>query len=239
LNVVWKAEIPDPRGADNPTGVWAGYDQQIATWNGSSWAFQEPKADWIAFVSSEQKLYYYDSVEWVRLSAGTDDVVIGLNANNDLHVIGIDHIITDTGISIDPSFTPMSNPSRELVTRAFVEAASGKVDDQTISKIVNKGSFITGTDFSDVLRAWNPSGPNGVIAQGIMYNEGIMYMATSTSGIVSISSGSQYDFSNGVTKDFYLYATKNLLPFNLYIGGDGNTNPSEKYYFDYVNFESY
>jgi hypothetical protein len=47
--------------ATGATGAWAGKDYKIATWNGSSWEFEDVTDGDCAFVTDENIFYYYDA----------------------------------------------------------------------------------------------------------------------------------------------------------------------------------
>jgi len=47
------------------TGAWAGKEEQIATYTGSTWTYETPAADWLVWVTDEAKIYHYDGNDWV------------------------------------------------------------------------------------------------------------------------------------------------------------------------------
>ncbi|RLI52468.1 MAG: hypothetical protein DRO87_13160 [Candidatus Thorarchaeota archaeon] len=46
------------------TGAWAGHEDDIAEWNGSSWEFVSPTAGTALYVEDEELLYLYDGTQW-------------------------------------------------------------------------------------------------------------------------------------------------------------------------------
>lgn len=52
--------------APGATGDWAGHDNDIAEWNGSSWDFYTPEVGWITYVIDEEVDYQFNSSnQWV------------------------------------------------------------------------------------------------------------------------------------------------------------------------------
>jgi hypothetical protein len=64
---------------------------------------------------------------------------------------GIDHIIDDNGISIDDSNTPMTDPHKELATRAFIESRSITADSEIDVTIGPGGDYNNFEEFEDFL----------------------------------------------------------------------------------------
>ena len=96
----------------------------------------------------------------------------------------IDYIIDDDLESIDGSDTPMSDPHRELVTRAFVENSTAKVDDRTIefSQITEKFSYAP-TVRDNMIEVWEDPNPTNLSGNTATYDNG---MISSDSGVVEM-----------------------------------------------------
>ena len=219
-------------------GDFLTHDTEVASWNGVSWDFVSPEEGWVVFNKDDSKLYYFDSVGWEPVSVVGDGTTVESNVDSELTVVGIDHIIDSNGFSIDASLTPMFNPSHELVTRSFVEAALGKVDHQTLEKIVGHGLLSSSSDREDIARVWNPLGPDVIPSYGVAYVNGVTYMPASGNMMFNTTSGSQFDYSGGVGATFYAYSSVELSQYNLRINGDFNTNQGERYYFSPGIFEN-
>lgn len=70
---------------ENPIGVWAGKLNQVAAWQDSAWAFFEPKAGWIAYVSTRDALVVFNGNEWVPVTSAdnTHAPIFGINTTAD------------------------------------------------------------------------------------------------------------------------------------------------------------
>jgi hypothetical protein len=53
-------------------GVWAGHDDEIAEWNGSSWDFTIPLEGYACWVEDENRLYVYNGSAWVLFGSTLD-----------------------------------------------------------------------------------------------------------------------------------------------------------------------
>lgn len=73
-----------PTGA---TGAWAGAAATIAAWQDGAWAFYMPRTGWLAWVSSEAKLYVFTGSVWTPQASGSSSVnpvdLVGVNATAD------------------------------------------------------------------------------------------------------------------------------------------------------------
>jgi hypothetical protein len=89
------------------TGDWAGQDAKIAQWNGTSWDFFAPSANWAVFVQDEDKGYTYDAetTSWVSFSTITSPT----------YVAGDGISISDSTISARTDNTTIKVVSGELV----------------------------------------------------------------------------------------------------------------------------
>jgi hypothetical protein len=54
------------------TGAWTGHEDEIATWNGSSWDFEVPSDGWAVWVEDVDKLYVYNGTAWVLFGSTVD-----------------------------------------------------------------------------------------------------------------------------------------------------------------------
>ncbi len=149
---LWERHIVPP----SAIGAWSGYDTEIALWNGTAWEFRAPDETWTVYIKASSGLRAFDGTEWKGLTTDTDNITIEVNGLEQVSILGIDHIIDDNNLSIDPSVTPMINPHRELVTRAFVDAQTSSVDYATIDKIPAIAKCGTTNDEYEVYKeAWN------------------------------------------------------------------------------------
>ena len=46
------------------TGVWAGKDNNIVTYDGSAWIFAVPEEGWFVHVDDEDKFYKFNGTDW-------------------------------------------------------------------------------------------------------------------------------------------------------------------------------
>lgn len=48
------------------TGLWQGYDNQIAVWDATAslWAFANPRLGWVAYIEDEEKLSAFKAAGW-------------------------------------------------------------------------------------------------------------------------------------------------------------------------------
>ncbi|MBR0682745.1 DUF2793 domain-containing protein [Roseomonas eburnea] len=53
------------------SGAWAGHDDAIARWNGSTWDFYAPAEGWRAWNAAADALWVYSSGAWGAAPAGT------------------------------------------------------------------------------------------------------------------------------------------------------------------------
>jgi hypothetical protein len=68
--------------ASGATGVWAGKDDAIATWQDGAWAFLAPKTGWCIWSVADESLFVYDGAAWQSTdgTASLDDVpLLGVN----------------------------------------------------------------------------------------------------------------------------------------------------------------
>lgn len=54
--------------APSATGAWAGNDNQIAVYDGTTWLFYAPSKGWRFYVDDEDIDYRFDGTVWVALS---------------------------------------------------------------------------------------------------------------------------------------------------------------------------
>ncbi|XWN33733.1 MAG: DUF2793 domain-containing protein [Devosia sp.] len=72
--------------AAGATGAWAGRGLDVAAYLDGAWVFFAPKAGWVAFVSNEGVLIYFNGTQWEILTAvGASETVskFGINATAD------------------------------------------------------------------------------------------------------------------------------------------------------------
>jgi len=95
------------------TGVWAGYDDAIAGWNGTAWQFQRPSAGLAVWVIDESVVVVYvdGTTKWASYGspAGTPANVFGTNL----------HMAESTGVS---TTTSASAQNKITLTTATLEA---------------------------------------------------------------------------------------------------------------------
>jgi len=224
-----------PAGAIND---WAGHDQEIAIYNGTSWDFQIASKNDLLFNEDSNSLYYYDGMIWKIVSASPDEITLTSDTNNKLTIYGIDYIIDDTGLSIDPSHTTMSNPHHELVTRAFVTNHGARVDELTIER-VTPGRAIVGTTNIDIdlyRDSWY-SGCNDTHLENAHFN---------TNGVIFVPPKSRYfmqmytnppqprpatDTKPEIPAGTYrFYANKDMVPYGIRLESDNYWSPHTVYY---------
>ena len=66
----------------SPTGAWAGYDDQIASWRAGGWLFVPPVAGWRAYGAGEMRVF--DGSTWVAMPPVLENLPgVGINASSD------------------------------------------------------------------------------------------------------------------------------------------------------------
>jgi len=74
---------------DMPSGAWSGQAGRIAAFQDGAWAFYAPRAGWVAYVSSDNRLVVHDGAGWRPAQNGlsADDLQnlagVGINAMSD------------------------------------------------------------------------------------------------------------------------------------------------------------
>lgn len=64
-------------------GLWVGYDQHVAVWDGNLWNFHEPDAGWEAYsIAGDMKLRF-DGTAWMAVSGATELEQLGINTTAD------------------------------------------------------------------------------------------------------------------------------------------------------------
>jgi len=70
---------------NSPTGVWAGQDDSLATWQDGTWVFITPQAGWRAYGVGEGELRIWDGAAWTLPQAQADNLDgLGINTTHDL-----------------------------------------------------------------------------------------------------------------------------------------------------------
>jgi hypothetical protein len=80
------------------TGAWAGQEDNIAEWNGTSWDFFTPSDGWVVVVDAEDQAYLYDGSAWVTFSSTVDhSQLLNLGADDHLQYLRTDGARVMTG----------------------------------------------------------------------------------------------------------------------------------------------
>lgn len=70
--------------AINATGAWAGHDGHIAVRQDGAWSYLRPRAGWLAWFVTEQKVKIFDGATWSDLqSEDTSPSMLGINTAAD------------------------------------------------------------------------------------------------------------------------------------------------------------
>jgi len=69
-------------GGGTATGAWAGHEEEIAQYNGSSWDFTTPDEGWTAWVADEDQMYSYTDSHptgsWIKGASGESNTASNL-----------------------------------------------------------------------------------------------------------------------------------------------------------------
>lgn len=107
-------------------GTWAGHDDEIAEWNGSSWDYIVPNEGFAAWVEDVDAIYVFDSATWVRLGTIVDHGnLTGLDDDDHLQYVPTtgNRGFTGTVSGIDPT------QDYHLTTKQYVDTISGTLGD--------------------------------------------------------------------------------------------------------------
>lgn len=77
--------------AAGATGSWASKDDQVASYDGSTWVYMDPVEGWRAWVADENKLYIYDGASWVD----TSGITSGAFNDGSITLLGINGATAD------------------------------------------------------------------------------------------------------------------------------------------------
>jgi hypothetical protein len=218
--------INDRYIVDGGIGDFLGNDNKIAQWIGTEWEFIQPPDSCIVFEIEEERLLYFKN-EWKTISEKNDNITISKNIDNENTILNIDYIIDETGTSIDGSNTPMSNASRELVTRSYVANYSSTVDDITIEKKPGAPKVGTTNIEEEVFRESWFSGCNDTkFGNGTLLNDGIIYIPPGIIKMVNTYTNPPQPRPSTDTKPeipagvYRLYSNIDLTPYNVKLETD-------------------
>ena len=72
-------------------GLWAGQDNDIATWNGATWDFETPENGWITYAETPGLIYIFNGVSWNALPFEPEFRQSFTNANLIAGVLTVTH----------------------------------------------------------------------------------------------------------------------------------------------------
>lgn len=52
--------------AAGATGLWSGYEGEIAAYQDGAWMFYPPRVGWLAWIADEDRLVAFDGTDWVE-----------------------------------------------------------------------------------------------------------------------------------------------------------------------------
>ena len=137
----------------------------------------------------------------------------------------IDHIIDNTGLSIDGSDTPMQDSHRELVTRAFIEDkidSESEVDNITVEKRTGFKATATENSIEDILvNNWEPNAATGGWISQIV-SDGVIQGTSGTDSIFDDDAGADPLFTAGT---YEFYSNKDLVPYGIQLWDGSNNGP--------------
>jgi len=116
-----------PSGA---TDAWAGHENEIAEWDGSSWVFQTPSEGWVVWVNDENTYYIFDGSQWKTWAANIDHEALqnlqGGSGGEHYHLTASQHTQLTAGQSADGLHfhTVLKDPSGNV----RLEATSSGLD---------------------------------------------------------------------------------------------------------------
>jgi len=158
------------------TGAWAGHEDNIAEWNGTSWDFQVPNEGFASYVEDEDSVYFYDGVEWSEYSSN-------ISHSNLTGLLNDDHpqYVPRTGSRGFLGTVSGINPtaSYHLTTKFYVDGEidtlSGTIpydflslNDTPASYAGYGNSFVTVTSGADGLQFTTISGLNTLMDHGLL-----------------------------------------------------------------------
>ncbi len=120
-------------------GAWAGHDDEIAEWNGSSWDYTVPNEGFASWVEDEDVVYVYDSTQWVRLGTIVDHgSLTGLDDDDHFQYVPTtgNRGFTGTVSGIDPT------EDYHLTTKFYIDQISGTLGDHgTLTGLADDDHF--------------------------------------------------------------------------------------------------
>lgn len=133
------------------TGAWAGHDNDIAQFNGSTWIFTTPNEGFACWVEDENKIYTYNGSAWVVISAtpGQHDI------DDPVAHAGVTGATENNLVAFDSNGLPKdsgSNPT-DFATPSELDP---KLDKIIISKLKILGNNDDGEEDYDA--SWYPNG---------------------------------------------------------------------------------
>lgn len=118
--------------SSDPSGDWAGYPNQIATYENPGWIFITPQAGWTAYDLQTQRHYIFDGTNWA--------------AQTTTQLGNIEHFALGTGISDDAPFTAKLNTAlwqavsaEDGGTGSFVHISDKSSERDDLGQILQSG----------------------------------------------------------------------------------------------------
>ena len=126
------------------SGTWAGEEDNIAEWNGTSWDIIESNEGFATWVEDEDVVYVFNGTDWVRLGTIVDHGnLTGLDDDDHLQYVptNADRGFTATVSGIDPTL------DYHLATKWYVD--QGSISKKGRQAIANGASFVS-VSFADI-----------------------------------------------------------------------------------------
>ena len=177
--------------SSSASGAWVGEENNIAEWNGSSWAFASSTSGFSAFVSGESAQYTFNGAEWVELGSGTNHANLsGLQGGNGsdqfFHLTQADYnALVDVNAQLTALHTDAA-PTFASTTLGLLRLNSEDFTDLTGFGLLNQsGALAVSTSTFFTLSEWfaTTSAPHLATLEGV--NSLVATSATTTNLHVS------------------------------------------------------
>ena len=124
------------------TGLWAGQNNDIATWNGTVWQFTTPENGWATYAETPETIYIFDGTTWNSLATMPAFRQAFVNADLAAGVLTVTHSLGQLTQQVTVSDENNEVIGPDLVT--FVDTNSLTVDLSSFGVITGTWNVVVG-----------------------------------------------------------------------------------------------
>jgi len=150
------------------TGDWAGQEDDIAYYDGSSWDFNTPEEGWRAWVRDENVMYVFDGSNWVIMEGLGKIGLLGTLVADAQDTSKQTIYTVPTGFSMIPHMVVFRTPSASLAGLVDLDIGGDAGASDWIQQ-VSLNAFTATTDYGTVLQPEQAAGPPIVPTKKTVY----------------------------------------------------------------------